>query len=139
MSRRAERRTYTPAPSHAMDGADPSPPTAKSRATSPAALAAAAVGLVLLALIPLGAGPWTGRVPYLGDVANMFHPLRTFTRAALSRGEMPWWNGHTACGVPHLTDPQSGFWDPLTRLVETFDPGVSISIEIVMRLALAGA
>jgi hypothetical protein len=97
------------------------------------------VGLVVLALIPLGIGPWTGRVPYQGDAANVYHPLRTFTRDALARGEMPWWNFRTACGIPHLTDAQSAFWDPLTRLVELFDPATSLSVEIVIRLALAAS
>jgi hypothetical protein len=99
--------------------------------------AVAVLVCVAVALVPLGTGPWTGRIPYLSDIANVFHPQRAYTSGCLARGEIPWWNPHSACGIPHATDPQSSFFYPLNWLLDRIDPAVAIGVELPVHLALA--
>ncbi len=94
------------------------------------------LALAAMAAVPLGAGPFLGRVPWRSDIANTFHPLRSFTHDSLARGETPWWNPLVACGVPHAADPQVGFWYPLSWIFDRMDPGVAIGAEIYVHLLI---
>jgi GNAT superfamily N-acetyltransferase len=93
----------------------------------------------LVAFAPLGTMPLTGRVPWFSDIVNVFHPIRALSHAAALGGGHALWNPHSACGLPFLADPNSGFAYPPNWLLDRMDPVNAVAVDIVLHLFLAGA
>jgi hypothetical protein len=79
--------------------------------------------LLLLALVAFAAhsitlaGTLPNALPSTGDAFGQFASWHAFVQhSLLSRGEIPFWNPHIYCGVPFLSNGQSGLFYPPNAL-----------------------
>src|SRR5512140_2177364 len=84
---------------------------ARGRATTMAALAAAAV-----AFLPFARGALSGRVLYFRDLSILFHPFRRYVVEGLLQGEVRYWDPFVHEGVPLLYLPMAYPFDLLQAL-----------------------
>ncbi len=62
-----------------------------------------------------------GKVPFFGDLAPYFYPMRFNLAQSFQAGELPLWNKHVSMGFPYLANLQAGVFYPL-HLVYAFLP-----------------
>ena len=96
-------------------------------------------GLGLLLALALLAPCLTGsRVPARGDLAPFFWPMKAYTAARWSSGEIPLWNPLSGCGEPWLAQLQTGALYPgdLPFLLPwPFGPTAGISLHLAVAAA----
>ncbi len=54
-----------------------------------------------------------GEYFFENDITQIFYPLYLFTVRSIQQGEIPYWNPLSRVGVPHIADPQAGFFFPV--------------------------
>lgn len=74
------------------------------------------------------------------DMADYFFPYRKLISDAINAGVGPFWNPYQAYGTPLYSDPQSGFWYPITWLISLVS-GYSMKamyFEYALHMSIAG-
>lgn len=65
-------------------------------------------------------------------------PAWTFTRQELFAGRFPAWDPSRLSGTPHAANPQTGVFYPPNWLLLPLEPELSISVTVVVHVALGG-
>ncbi|HET7770502.1 MAG TPA: hypothetical protein VFN74_17135, partial [Chloroflexota bacterium] len=101
--------------------------------------AAVLLTLVVAACVQLYQVALFGQLPDHYDYWLQEHVHLAVLRRALLGGELPLWNPYLAGGTPHLADPQSAAFYPLTALpLLAFTPEQVARVSIPLHVALAG-
>ena len=79
-----------------------------------------------------------GYSPYQGDISVQFSPWKSYVRAMLGDGEIPYWNPYTHGGAPFLANMQSAVFYPLDLLLFLFPLEQFFGLSLFLHLLLAG-
>jgi hypothetical protein len=83
----------------------------------------------------LTAGPY--QLP--GIDASVHYPWEVFTRAALTAGQLPYWNPYLFSGMPHVADVQMIVFYPPAVLLRWLQPEAFLSWQAVTHMWIGGA
>jgi hypothetical protein len=102
---------------------------------------AAALGVLLTGLIAATYGHFLASPDrfFVGDLVNLFQPLRHLLRAAIGQGELPLWTPAYFAGAPVLADPQAAVFYPGTYLLLLGPYPATELAAFLLHLGLAGA
>lgn len=74
----------------------------------------------------------------IGDMANLFIPMRQFAYSCLSRGILPFWNPYIYCGTPFLADPFSAIFYPVNLLYLCLPISRAVNLSVALQTLLSG-
>ncbi len=75
---------------------------------------------------------------FIGDLVNLFGPLRHQWAAAVSSGELPLWSSAIFAGTPVFSDPQAATFYPGTSVHLAMDYPLAELVAFLMHLILGG-
>lgn len=110
----------------------PPAPTKPSRLAHLVPLAYVALSIGFLADVAL-----SGRAYVLRDVVTFFHPWQSAVRTAVAGGHLPLWNHDSYCGVPLLSNLQSGFFYPPNWLYWFLPCDTALTAGMLLHLSVA--
>lgn len=74
----------------------------------------------------------------LGDMPNLFVPMRQYAFSSLAHGILPFWNPYIYCGVPFFADPFSAIFYPVNLLFLCFPIHRAIDYTVAGQMLLSG-
>ena len=103
----------------------------------PAAIFLAATAALICVVLGGVLDPSAARLP--GADSGNVYTWEVYTRAALSQGQLPFWNPYHFAGTPHLADPQTTVLYPPALLLKWLPVPAFLGWMIALHLWIAGA
>ncbi len=101
---------------------------------------ALALAMVFAAILLFTHEAWLGgQSPYGGDIAEQFYPWKSFQRAQLAQGEIPYWSPYTHAGAPFLANVQSAVFYVFDWVLFGFAMERFFGLSLVLHFLIAGA
>ena len=80
---------------------------------------------------------FSGQAFFFRDVHRWFYPMKHFLGTAMAAGELPYWCSQYFCGVPFLSDIQSGVFYPPSILLAILPSPDALSMYVALHFFLA--
>jgi len=74
----------------------------------------------------------------LGDMSNLFVPMRQYAFSSIAHGVLPFWNPYIFCGVPFLADTFSAMFYPINLLFLCLPIHLAINYTVAAQMLLSG-
>lgn len=74
----------------------------------------------------------------MGDLPNLFVPMRCYAYYNITRGILPFWNPYIFCGVPFLADPFSAMFYPINLIFLCLPINLAVNYSILAQMTLSG-